>query len=292
MNLRKIEFSLLRKPVFILIAVVVFLMRYTQVDYQSCYSDAQSLNSSLSFNDFMVDILMGKFLFALITVVILFEALRRFSTRYKLDRIRFSVKGVLGYQFRMVVLVSVTLLIYLSIVIPIQEMTSNVELRIDQDPILMAEVLASHFSFVLLLGMAFGNINMVHNLLYQPNRQLGQRSTIEAYDAIGKVEIEIEEITYIERVDRKYYAHTSEKQFEMKKNISELEKELQPYGFFKANRSVLINKQFIDSIRFWQFDKYILTLKAQEGVEINLSRSRRNELKRQNGFENGGPKGL
>jgi two-component system LytT family response regulator len=63
----------------------------------------------------------------------------------------------------------------------------------------------------------------------------------------------------------------------LRESISVVAKELNPYGFVRIHRSVLVNASFVEEIRPWPTGEYALRLKG--GKEFTVTRTYKKNLK-------------
>lgn len=67
---------------------------------------------------------------------------------------------------------------------------------------------------------------------------------------LGQIQIPVKDIVFIETIKRNIMVHTTEDEYECSDNISDLELELEEYGFYRSHRSYLVN---LDKVK--TFDK-------------------------------------
>lgn len=82
----------------------------------------------------------------------------------------------------------------------------------------------------------------------------------------------LRDIVYIRVEDKLVFVYTHAGRFVINKTISDLEQSLNPEGFFRINRSTIVNLDFIDEIIPW-FSATCM-LKLSNGTELQLSRER------------------
>lgn len=61
--------------------------------------------------------------------------------------------------------------------------------------------------------------------------------------------IDIAEVLYIDTVDKKTFAYTKSEIYELNLRLYEVEKQLVQFGFFRANKSCIINFKHIKSLK-------------------------------------------
>jgi len=62
----------------------------------------------------------------------------------------------------------------------------------------------------------------------------------------------------------------------LRESMSNVAEKLQPYGFVRIHRSVLINASFVEEIHPWSTGEYVLRIKG--GKEFNVSRTYKKNL--------------
>ena len=82
-----------------------------------------------------------------------------------------------------------------------------------------------------------------------------------------------EDIIYIETSRHKNFFYTKTQVYSIYKKLSELEEELEAYGFVRVHLSFLVNMQYIEKI-----SSYVLWL--ANGKEISVPKSRYAEVKK------------
>jgi two-component system LytT family response regulator len=63
----------------------------------------------------------------------------------------------------------------------------------------------------------------------------------------------------------------------LRESISAIERKLEPYGFIRIHRSVLVNTSFVEGIHPWTTGEYVLRIKG--GKELTVSRTYKKNLK-------------
>lgn len=107
------------------------------------------------------------------------------------------------------------------------------------------------------------------------NKQITGKKNGEIY-IIG-----IDEIYYLESIDRKCYAYTKNDVIETDFKLYELENKLSEYGFVRISKSCLIQIKYITSIRAEIGQKLRVTMNNSE--QIIVSRFYAQELKKRLG---------
>ena len=89
----------------------------------------------------------------------------------------------------------------------------------------------------------------------------------------GKTTLRTGDIIYIETSKHKNFFYTKTHVYSIYRKLSELEEELNEYGFVRIHLSFIVNMQYIDKI-----SSYVLRL--TNGKEISVPKSRYAEVKR------------
>lgn len=81
--------------------------------------------------------------------------------------------------------------------------------------------------------------------------------------------IQPREIYYFESVDEKLFAYTSENEYQVALTLAEAEEKLNSYGFFRCNKSFVVNINHIASVRSEMGNRIDALLDNQEHVIIS-----------------------
>ena len=82
--------------------------------------------------------------------------------------------------------------------------------------------------------------------------------------------IDLEDILYIESVDRKCFIYTVNKVYESFNKLYELEQQLEQYLFVRINKSCVVNLKNIDSIKTYLDRRLLITM--LNGEQLIVSR--------------------
>lgn len=82
--------------------------------------------------------------------------------------------------------------------------------------------------------------------------------------------IDLEDILYIESVDRKCFIYTVNKVYESFNKLYELEQQLEQYLFVRINKSCVVNLKNIDSIKTYLDRRLLITM--SNGEQLIVSR--------------------
>ena len=112
------------------------------------------------------------------------------------------------------------------------------------------------------------------------NKQSGQtfkKRFLEGYTEKGNKLIPIDEIIYVEKIERKYFLQTKTDVLRTNLNITQLQNILPSDEFVRINRAAIVKISAIKGYSFWENEKYNLTLTS--GKEFTMSRVRLNKIK-------------
>lgn len=84
-----------------------------------------------------------------------------------------------------------------------------------------------------------------------------------------KILLNIDNILYIDTVDRRTFAYTATEVYQITKNLSALEEELKTFGFIRINKSNIINIYAIQKIKPEPNMRISAILKNGEKLQIN-----------------------
>lgn len=102
---------------------------------------------------------------------------------------------------------------------------------------------------------------------------------LEVFHGGGIKLIPLKSIWWFQKEGKNYHAITEQESYRVKHTISELEETLPTTSFFRINRAVIINIDFMNNYSFWENHKYIIRMKDARKTEFIISRSRLRELK-------------
>lgn len=81
--------------------------------------------------------------------------------------------------------------------------------------------------------------------------------------------LNLEEILYIESVDRKCFVYTADRIYESYSKLYELEQQLEQYMFVRINKSCVINLKKIDSIKTYFDRRLLVTMSNNEQLIVS-----------------------
>lgn len=95
--------------------------------------------------------------------------------------------------------------------------------------------------------------------------------------------LDLNKVLYMEAVERTTFVYTEEAVYESKMKLYELEQQTEDIGFFRANKSCLVNLKMIKSLRADINRKIRVTMK--NGEQIMVSRMYADELRKRLGVK-------
>ena len=104
---------------------------------------------------------------------------------------------------------------------------------------------------------------------------------LEVINDNGNIMVNVSDILWIEKKDRIYAVKTLDNTYYIRKTIKELEELLQPKGFLRINRGVIVNKNYLHNYSYWEYDKFILRMQDVDHTEFIVSRDRMKQIKNQ-----------
>lgn len=90
--------------------------------------------------------------------------------------------------------------------------------------------------------------------------------------------LDLERVLYMESVDGRCFVYTQEEVYECGSKLYELEQQLEPYLFVRANKSGIVNLKKIQSIRTYVNRRLMLTM--ENGEQMIASRQYAENIKR------------
>lgn len=102
----------------------------------------------------------------------------------------------------------------------------------------------------------------------------GQARQKEKYSLVCqgvKLEIPIEDIYYVHKVEKNVYFYTRKGEFHRRASLSDLEESFEPYGFMRVHVSYLVNGKYVTGI-------YKEELELNHEIRVPLSRAQKKKL--------------
>jgi|GEM_PF-2332260 len=88
--------------------------------------------------------------------------------------------------------------------------------------------------------------------------------TIQVKDGKRSLPIAIREIYWIEAAGNYVRLHTLEESFKVRKTIKQMEMDLNPSGYLRIHRSVLVNPKQVQSLCHWRSGEYLVEMKNEK----------------------------
>ena len=102
-------------------------------------------------------------------------------------------------------------------------------------------------------------------------RQARQKESYSFYYNGVKIDIPVEDIYYMEKVEKNVVFHTRKGTFHRRLNLSELEEDFAKYGFLRAHVSYIVNSKYITAI-------YKDEIELNHEMRVPLSRQQKKKL--------------
>lgn len=143
----------------------------------------------------------------------------------------------------------------------------NIEIQVDEK--------ATELQILVRCRQLTPEIEKLLATLRMMNRQLTVKKGEET------VLLDVEQVVYIESVDRKCFIYTKKEVYESDTKLYELEQQLEECGFFRVSKSCLIHLHLIQSLKADINRRIRVTL--MNGEQIIVSRQYAEELKKRLG---------
>ncbi len=285
-----INYDLLKNWKVILLTTLLVVLAYQAIIYLHPENLDWVGSDYFSIPNLLWFVWVDQYLIECITVAITFFLIRYYALKVGLLELRLTPRDLLYYELKFLPILAIAFLFfapfslsarfllhyfpYLDYAIYFQEYFYSLKLYLNYLP------------SVLLTGYIIINVNLLRNY----NDQLGQtkadllhstqkaKARLLASDEIGEVFLEVDQLLWIERSERKTFAHTSDGKYRLKENISQLESKLDPHKFVRINRATIIHLADLLNYSFWENDKYIVRLKSTD-KEFLMSRDRLKKVK-------------
>ena len=284
--MRKLSYTVLSNPFSIISATLLssFINQSYSYQYPLCFTTLAGQDAT--FTSRAKQLIFEQFLLEALAVIILFLLLIGTAKKFGLNRFSKDLKSYLGYMVIFLPVIGLSFFIFSPVIQSIRyyyHFAPNWHDTVFYSAYLFnTKLYLGYFYQMLAIGYLFLNLN----LLIEGVRRVKKTEAADdllnssypdllfAFDASGKIPLEVDEIVWIDREDRKYYAHRGQFTYQLKENITELEERLDPTQFFRINRSVIINIKNIKSYSYWENEKYVLRL-DNNGREIEFIMTRR-----------------
>ncbi len=126
--------------------------------------------------------------------------------------------------------------------------------------------------------MSYDNIQQLVQLMQSKNQVF--RTTFLVHQRDELIPVKTEDIAYFYIENSIVKAITFKNQaFVIEKKLEDLEKELDPYNFHRANRQFILNRNAIQSIKFYFNGKLIINVNPPSKERITISKAKSSEIK-------------
>jgi len=281
-------------PLFLLISLVMGVGLFWSI---TLFNDYRSGASSLfqgGIGNYLKETLFFNALFEVVSFLIFMQVAPRYLHLFRITHIKLNLKSVLIYELLFLPCILGSIIIF-------SPLTNGIRYLFLFYPYYSWETYFPTYFFqqnmfltYLNVLLPFGYIYLNSNLLLDYNewkyKNLQHTGTpdqpmplyikaIEAWDDLGETILSLQDIIYIEVESNNYFAYTKGRTYNIRKNLSELEAELNPQQFYRINRSVILNLSFLKTYTFLKNDKYIVRLNDSK-TEFVMQRARIKELKK------------
>ncbi len=126
--------------------------------------------------------------------------------------------------------------------------------------------------------ISYDNIQQLVQLMQSKNQVF--RTTFLVHQRDELIPVKTEDIAYFYIENSIVKAITFKNQaFVIEKKLEDLEKELDPYNFHRANRQFILNRNAIQSIKFYFNGKLIINVNPPSKERITISKAKSSEIK-------------
>lgn len=231
-------------------------------------------------------------LFELVSVFIFMQVAYYYIQIFRMTHLTPTLKGVLLYELNFLPCVLAAIVIfgpitnglrYLAVFYPDYSWAAYFP-----EYFFTARMFGNYLLPFLIFGYIYLNVNLFLNYNEWQKTQLpsfphpivtpSYLTALDAWFEQGETILSANDVVYFEVEQKNYFAYTKGRTYNIKKNLSELEAELNPRQFFRVNRSVIVNLHFLKNYSYWENDKYIVRL-SDGKTEFIMQRPRVKELK-------------
>lgn len=232
-------------------------------------------------NAFVSDLFIEQSVLSLLLVIVVFEALILLQQPLKLTLLPRDIKQIASFEAKVLVAILAGSLTYVLI------RTFVVSIGSDAEGLSLAEwnvLPTGELGRMIVIATLLVNVQLVtfkRKTLADPITL----DTLEAEGKLGKCTLRATDVLWFEKRGRYYYANTQQDSYRVDFNLQQLEAQLDPALFSRANRAVIVNHHYIQSHAYWENEKYILVTKGKEEFVVSRQRMKvvREKLKPING---------
>ncbi len=279
-----VKYNLFRGWKLPLLTTPIVVMVYLAISYLHPANSQWMKDGSFNWLNFLKFLFIDQMAIEGLTFVILARLTRGYAGLLTINKCSLTLKGWFRYQLLFLPLFLLAFLVF-------NPVTQSVRYLYHYFPLLewntywQSYFYSTRLYFAYLMPVLLGGYGMLNaNLYVNYSRRYMleeaanlQRGKMEVMDVEGSALIDLKDIVSVEREGRAYTVFTGQGQFRTGKNLNELERTLVAHSFFRVNRAVIINLEFLKNYSFWENDKYIVRLK--NGKEFTASRDRIQKLR-------------
>ncbi|TSE10827.1 LytTR family DNA-binding domain-containing protein [Aquimarina algiphila] len=255
----------------------VFYLHPSNINWVS--QDNFSITNLLQF------IFIDQILIELITTYCIALAIGNYADFFKMNQLKISLSGLVLYGIKFLPLFLIAYFLFSPITTSIRYLYHCYILDrktidyFDSYFFLNGKLYLTYLVPIVSSGILLLSINIISTIrkIKLGNAKGGIKDlSLKVRTKQGERLISTKNISYIKKNGRKYIVKSRNEIYEINKNLSTLEKELDK-NFIKVNRSTIINLVFFREYSFWENEKYILRMK--DGEEFSVTRERLKSIK-------------
>lgn len=290
-----LNYQVLKKPKVTLVATAFVVLVYNGLFYLHPANQDWFTSSEFSWLNLLRYLVLEQYLSELLTTIVILVLIYFYSTRLKLNELSLQPVEIIRYYLKYLPLLALAFFVF-------NPFTQSFRYLLNEHQNLSSELYFNEYLlnwnlYVVYLIPSFltGYGVLTYNLIHLYNRQLSMAGEdlekfksevqypqkIEAYDDWGDVPLDLKNVIWFEKKERKYFARTVKTELRTRETLAELEERLDPKQFLRVNRSVIVNAAYIQNYSYWENEKYILRLKDKDQTEFVMSRNRLKKIKEQ-----------
>ncbi len=261
---KKIDFSLLRNPVFVIGCYILLLLP----EFVSLCTHNKAIpsfweNIPVCSKQFVWSVFLRNSTWSLILILFVFEAFRFFSKLLHIDRFPKTKRDWLLFQAKLMLPTVFAFVLYFLLTF-FFEWIKNRGFVVENIAAL------SIFFRVLFVSYVGVNVLLLWNSIKDKKNPLLQNITVQG--PLGEIPLSLTKVLWFEKKGRSYFVNSNENEFQIASNLSTLEESLCNKHFARINRAVIVNVSAVKNYSHWENEKYILKLIS--GQEFVVTRKR------------------
>lgn len=232
-------------------------------------------------------ILLDQVLIECITISILFLAIRLYAKFLKLNTIQPGAVSHLPYFLSFLPLFLTVYFLFAPVTLSARFLYHyltypDLAIRYKDYYFLNQSIYVAYLIPVLVIGYGTLCINLLIEKAWKAKEFLGKpilpnEKMLLVKDNIGELPVQVSDIACIKKEGRSITVKTPAYSYFTYNTLDMLEKELEPYGFVRINRSTLLPLRNIKNYSFWENEKYII--RTKDGEEYIMSRERLKKIR-------------